>query len=90
MRKDELKTVSAAHKATVLCEHAAKKVGFKLNTDGTTKNLKKIGAVGINDVVIADNELPSGTADAAIADISHELEKLRSVAHELKIPNASC
>ena len=89
MRKDELKTVSAAHKATVLCEHAAKKVGFKLNTDGTTKNLKKIGAVGINDVVIAVNELPSGTADAAIADISHELEKLRSVAHELKIPNAS-
>ena len=73
MRKDELKTVSATHKATVLCEHAAKKVGFKLNTDGTTKNLKKIGAVGINDVVIAVNELPSSTADAAIADISHEL-----------------
>ena len=31
--KDELKTASAAHKATVLCEHAAKKVRFKLNTN---------------------------------------------------------
>uniref|UniRef100_A0A1X7T216 Uncharacterized protein n=1 Tax=Amphimedon queenslandica TaxID=400682 RepID=A0A1X7T216_AMPQE len=89
MRKDEMKTVSAAHKATLLTEHAANKTGFKLNTDGTTKNLKKIGGVGINDIVISLNELPDGTADTAIADISHELEKLRTIAHELKIPNAN-
>ena len=36
MRKDELKTVSAAHKATVLRENSAKKVGFKLNTIDNT------------------------------------------------------
>ena len=90
MRKDEMKTVSAAHKATLLTQHAANKTGFKINTDGTTKNLKKIGGVGINDIVISLNELPDGTADTAIADICQELEKLRTIAHELKIPNANC
>ena len=89
MRKDEMKTVSSVHKAMLLTEHAANKTGFKLNTDGTTKNLKKIGGVGINDIVISLNELPDGTADTAIADISHELEKLRTIAHELQIPNAN-
>ena len=88
MRKDELATVSAAHKATLLCQHAANGVGFKLNTDGTTKALKKIGGVGINDMVISVNELPDGTAATAIADIFLELEKLRTIAHNLKIPNA--
>ena len=88
MRKDELATVRAAHKATLLCQHAANGVGFKLNTDSTTKALKKIGGVGINDMVISVNELPDGTAATAIADISLELEKLHTIAHNLKIPNA--
>ena len=89
MRKDELKIVSAAHKATVLCQRAADEVGFKLNTDGTTKDLKKIGGVGINDMVISVNELPDGTAETAVADVSRELEKLRQIAHDLRIPNAN-
>ena len=35
MRKDELVTVSSAHKASVLCK--ADSSGFQLNSDGTTK-----------------------------------------------------
>ena len=89
MRKDELQIVSAAHKATVLCEHAASGVPFRLNTDGTTKDLKKVFGVGINDMVISVNELPDGTATTAIADVTRELEKLRRIANDLKIPNAN-
>ena len=70
MRKDELQIVSAAHKATVLCEHAASGVPFRLNTDGTTKDLKKVFGIGINDIVISVNELPDGTATTAIADVT--------------------
>ena len=88
MRKDELKTVSAAHKATVLCEQTLENKVFKLHTDGTTKGQKKLGGVAINDTVISVNELPDGTAETAVADISGELEKLRKIAHDLKIPNA--
>ena len=84
MRKDELKTVSNAHKATVLCECGS----FKINTDGTTKAQRKIGAVAINDMVVSVNELPDGTAKSAIADVSRELEKLRKTAHALNMPNA--
>ena len=89
MRKSELSTISAAHKATILCQHSAQNQGFKLNTDGTTKGQKKIGGVAINDLVISVNEVPDGTADLAIQDISQELEKLRSIATRLNIPNAN-
>ena len=40
MRKEELKTICDAHKATVLSSQAKQ---LDLNTDGTTKNQKKIG-----------------------------------------------
>ncbi len=40
MRLEELKTISDIHKATVLSYISNKKVGLKLNTDGTTKNRK--------------------------------------------------
>ena len=63
-------------------------MGFRLNTDGTTKQQKKIGGVGINDVVISVNELPDGTAASAIKDVSRELEKLREIARKLHLPNA--
>ena len=66
MRREELRTVSNAHKATILCEHAAAKKGFLINTDGTTK---KLGGVATNDMVISVNELPDGTAESAISDI---------------------
>ena len=90
MRRCELTTISNAHKATVLCESASESTckGFRLNTDGTTKQQKKIGGVGINDVVISVNELPDGTAVSAIEDVSRELEKLREIAHVLHLPNA--
>ena len=87
MRREELKTVSNAHKATVLCEHAAGNKGFRMNTDGTTKKQKKLGGIAINDMVVSVNELPDGTAMSAIDDISRELEKLRNTAHALKMPN---
>lgn len=88
MRKDELKIVSDAHKATALCQQAANKVGFSLKSDGTTKNLKKIGGVGINDMVISVNELPDGTAETTVKDISQGLHDLRKIANDLGISNA--
>lgn len=88
MRKCELTMVSNAHKASALSKSAAEGKGFRLNTDGTTKQQKKIGAVGINDVVISVNELPDGTAVSAIEDVSKELEKLREIARALRFPNA--
>ena len=87
MRREELKTISNAHKSTVLSEQAAQGGGFHLNTDGTTKAQKKIGGVVINDTVVSVNELPDGTAMSAINDISRELEKLRKTAHDLGLPN---
>ena len=86
MRKCELATISNAHKATVLSECTS---GFRLKTDGTTKHQKKIGGVGINDMVISVNEVADGTAISAIEDVSNELEKLRDTAHALQLPNAN-
>ena len=84
MRKDELSTINNAHKASVLSEASS----FDLNTDGTTKNQKKLGGVVINDVIISVNEVSDGTAAAAVDDISRELEELRETAKALGIPNA--
>ena len=84
MRKDELTTVSNAHKATVLSESSS----FHLNTDGTTKK-QKIAGVVINDVVISVNEVSDGAAITAIEDISSELKKLRETAQALGMPNAT-
>lgn len=88
MRRGELKTISNAHKATILCEQASEGKQFRMNTDGTTKAQKKLGGVAINDVVVSVNELPDGTAKSAIADVSRELEKLRQTALALHLPNA--
>ena len=87
MRREEMKTISSAHKATVLCEHATGNKGFRLNTDGTTKAQKTLGGLAINDMVVSVNELPDGTAKSAITDVSRELEKLRETAHALDMPN---
>ena len=88
MRKCELATISNAHKATILSECASGGKGYRLNTDGTTKQQKKVGGVGINDMVISVNQLPDGTAASAIKDVSRELEKLREIARTLHLPNA--
>ena len=61
---------------------------YRLNTDGTTKAQRKIGAVAINDMVVSVNELPDGTAASAVHDVSRELQTLREIAHALKMPNS--
>lgn len=50
----------------VLCEHAAEHKGFRMNTDGTTKNQKKLQGLAINELSV--NEVPDGTANSAIAE----------------------
>ena len=51
-----------------------------LNSDGTTKNQRKVNATAFNGVVISVNEVPDGKADTIIADIDSQLKKLRSFA----------
>ena len=87
MRAQELKTVSQAHKASVFCEHAQTDGAFHLNTDGTTLHQKKVASVSVNKIVVSVNEVPDGTADSIIKDISGELQKLRDIARELNISN---
>ena len=89
MRRDELKTISNAHKAMVLCDDIRKNKGFNINTDGTTKQQRKLGGTAINGMVISVNELSDGSASSTITDISQELEQLRCTAKALKIPNAN-
>ena len=84
MRQHELKTVNMVHKATVI--YQARSV--HLNSDGTTKFQRKIGGIAFNGMVISVNELPDGSAESIIADMSREIEKMRDIAHMLKIPNA--
>ena len=83
MRKEELKTICDAHKATVISELSL----LLVNTDGTTKNQKKLGGVVANGLVLGVNELQDGSAASAIDDISRELEKLRHAASMLGLPN---
>ena len=68
MRKEELKIISDTHKAHI-CSDASKGKGIHLNTDGTTKQQKKLGGVVANDMVVSVNELPDGKAISAIEDI---------------------
>ena len=86
MHREELKTISDAHKATVICEQSMKGKQLLLNTDGTTKQQKKLGGIVVNDMTLSVNELLDGTAVSAIADISSEFEKLRMTAHALGLP----
>ena len=75
--------VSNAHKATSLCSQVARGESLKINSDGTTKNQKKLGGVAINGMAISVNELANGSSLTAINDVSRELEKLRKTAHAL-------
>lgn len=87
MRKEELKTISDAHKATVISELSTQSKQLRLNTDGTTKKQKKLGGVVANGLVLGVNELQDGSAASAIDDISREFEKLRHAASVLGLPN---
>ena len=88
MRQEELKTISDAHKAHILCKDAGEGKGICLNTDGTTKQQRKIGGIVVNGLVLGVNELADGKAITAIEDISREFERLRQVAEMLGLPNA--
>lgn len=87
MRKEELKTICDAHKATVISELSTQSKQLHLNTDGTTKNQIKLGGVVANDLVFGVNELQDGSAASAIDDISREFERLRHAASILGLPN---
>ena len=84
IRREELTTINLAHNAVRLLETNS----LNLNCDGTTLCQKKLQGAAINGTVLSVNEIPDGTADAMIADISHELQKLRDIAHQLHLPNA--
>ena len=87
MRRHELATLSLAHKATSVLKQA--ETGFlHLNTDGTTKCQKKIEGAALNGMVLSVNEVPDGSANSMIDDISRELQKLRDTAHALRLLNA--
>ena len=84
IRREELTTVNLAHNAARLLESNS----LNLNCDGTTLYQKKLQGAAINGTVLSVNEIPDGSADSMIADISHELQKLRDIAHQLHLPNA--
>ncbi len=79
MRREELTTLNLAHNAT----DQAKSGFLNLNSDGTTKFQKKL-----LQLMVSVNEVPDGSADSMIAYFSHELQRLREVAHALRLPNA--
>ena len=84
MRREELTTVNLAHNAASLLQSDS----LHLNCDGTTLFQKKLQGAAINGTVLSVNEIPDGSADSMIADISHELQKLRNICHALNLPNA--
>jgi hypothetical protein len=90
MRTDELKTVSLAHKATVIHDQIKEGSLLHLNTDGTTLGQKKLGGIAMNKTVISVNEQCDGTAESVINDVSRELQKLRETACALGLPNSNC
>ena len=88
MRCEELKTVSMAHKASVLCEDIQAGQKLHVNADGTTKNQRKLNGTALNGIVLSVNEVHDGMAETIIQDLEKELEKLRIAAQQLNLPNA--
>ena len=76
MRRQELNTISMAHKATAITEQITASGQLHLNSDGTTKSQKKIQGVAINGLTVSVNEVFDGSADRIIKDISKKLEQL--------------
>ena len=50
---------------------------------------KKLGGAAISNMMLPINELPDGTAETTVKDISKELERLREMANTLKLPHAN-
>lgn len=84
MRREELTTINLAHNV----ESLLKSDSLNLNCDGTTLSQRKLQGAAINGIVLSVNEIPDGSADSMIADISYELQKLRNIANKLNLPNA--
>ena len=87
MRKDKLTTISTAHKVSVLFKQINAGQNLHINTDGTTKQQRKLNSAAVNGIVISVNEVPDGTAETIFNDINSELEKLRNAAKDLGLPN---
>ena len=85
MRRQELNTVSMAHKATLITEQVAQTGMLCLNSDGTTKSQKKINGVALNGLTISVNEVADGSAYRIVEDISKELKNLRDMARALTL-----
>ena len=79
MRRDELPTVSQAHKA----HHLGFAESIALNSDGTTKHQQKKAASIMNDMVLGVHDVASGSADAALQAMKSEMEVIRTIAEEL-------
>jgi translation initiation factor 1 (eIF-1/SUI1) len=89
MRKEELKIISDAHKPQMISKDVREGKGIYLNTDGTTKQQKKLGGVVANSMVISVNELPDGKAISIVENISREFEKIKRIAKMLNLPSAN-
>ena len=61
--------MSMVHKAITIAEQA-QAGSLYLNSDGTTKFQKKIDGVALNGIVVSVNEIPDGSADSIVEDIS--------------------
>ena len=79
-----------SHIAYDLSEQISKGKELYLNSDGTTKNQRKINGIAINGKVFSLNEVPDGSAESIVDDIDHKFEKLRRIAHKLGLNNANC
>ena len=65
MRREELPTISRAHKAHKL----GGSTSLDLGSDGTTKKLQKIGASSVNKLVRGVHDLPDGSTNATLEAI---------------------
>lgn len=76
-----MNTICMAQKAYSISESKS----LHMNSDGTTKFQKKIGAVSVNRMVLCLNEVPDGSADSMVELVETELQKLCNIAYDLKL-----
>lgn len=79
---------STAHKVTLLSNEITKSGQLHLNTDGTTKNQRKINSAAINGIIMSVAEVPDGKAETILGSLDKELCSLRKAAQLLNLPNA--
>ena len=81
MRREEMNSICMAQKAYSISGSKS----FHMNSDGTTKFQKKIGAVSVNGMVLCLDEVPDGSANSMVELVETELEKLRNIAYDLRL-----